>query len=130
MAEDPSFDLDIDIGLDLSSFEISSTEPSSLASPSTIASSRTSVIDDGDLNIPRAMGEVSSQSSIPGDGGINIDDGDDLLLDHYSVCGNCESRAPSVSVQNQEPGLVEAMFEIAEDGSLVFPNAGPERQTS
>lgn len=51
---DPSFDFDLDMGLDLSVFNISSsaTERSSILSPHTHRSSQSSLLPEDDLNIP------------------------------------------------------------------------------
>ena len=67
---DPGFNIDLDLGFDLSSFgtTFSSSEPSSLLSPRTLASTQTSFIEDEQMLELRPPLEASSHDAGEGFG--------------------------------------------------------------
>lgn len=125
---DPAFNIDLDLGFDLSSFDVSfSTEPSSVLSPRTLASSQSSFLDDENFLAPVSPLDVSSSHGAGGGFDFMFDDAEpEVEQDRDRLTDN-----PSVRAQNEEhndivmPDLNEEenLFQIAEDGTLILRDA-------
>lgn len=125
---DPAFNIDLDLGFDLSSFDISfSTDPSSVLSPRTLASSESSFLDDENFLGPAPPLDVSSSHGAGGgfeftfdDAGPEAENDRDRLTDQPSVRaedeGHNETAMPDL---NQEENLLD----IAEDGTIILRDA-------
>jgi len=115
---DPGFNIDLDLGFDLSSFDtsFSASEPSSLLSPRTLASTQTSFIEDEQMLELRPPLEASSSH----DAGEGFDF-DDIELASGAVGEQLLSKPASELAFAQQPSVVEeAAFDFDEEGNVIF----------
>lgn len=124
---DPTFNIDLDLGVDLSSFDLgSSTEPSSLLSPRTLPSSQTDFLDHEDfLGLAPPLDQSSSH-----DAGIgnafdyvfdDFDEGfqdDDQTKGAYPVPGEIDEEGIGFANVGEEED--DNMLEITEDGEVIL----------
>ena len=115
---DPGFNIDLDIGFDLSAFDVSfpSSEPSSLMSPRTLASSQTSFLEDEQM---LDVGPLLAVSSSHGAGkGFELD----VTAPANDAANRHGTSKPASEMElEQEPALAqEPLFEVDEDGEISF----------
>lgn len=122
---DPTFNIDLDLGFDLSSFDLgSSPEPSSLLSPRTLPSSQTGSLDDeAFLTLAAPLDQSSSH-------GVGAGDGFDFVYDHADVVFQDDDQTngvqPAAAATDEEGWSFvnegadeENVLEIREDGELI-----------
>lgn len=116
----PSFNVDLDLSLDLSIFDLSfsSSEPSSFLSPNTLASSQTSFAEDEE------GGEVFLQELPPAATHSDIDIGHGYMQNDDAIADD-NDRGQDATQIRQAPDSVhdvveEDMFELLPDGTLDY----------
>lgn len=116
---DPGFNLDLDLGFDLSSFDISfsTTESSSLMSPRTLPSSQTSYVEDE--NVLRISLSPSSLTRQDMDYGFGLNEGGIDSAERYQ-----QSSRSANDIQFDDDAVIaeDEVFHIEEDGNLVIRN--------
>lgn len=123
---DLAFNMDLDLGFDLSSFDttFSSSEPSSLLSPRTLASTQTSFLEDEQMLEPRPPLELSS-SHDAGEG-FGFDAGEEFGFDALQPASGAAGQQPMSKVAGElaigeQPSVIEeAAFEVDEEGNVTF----------
>ena len=115
---DLAFNMDLDLGFDLSSFDttFSSSEPSSLLSPRTLASTQTSFLEDEQMLEPRPPLELSSSHDAGEEFGF-----DDLPPARGAAGQQPMSKVASELAIGEQPSIIEeAAFEVDEEGNITF----------
>lgn len=125
---DPAFNVDLDLGFDLSSFDLSfTTETSSLLSPRTLPSSQTGSIDEENLLAPAPSFEVSSSHDSGGEFDFVFDDIEPGLQDDPQTnVSQPETEADSADqfqVREEDRQEDDNLFQISEDGTLIVRDA-------
>lgn len=122
---DPAFNIDLDLGFDLSSFDASlSTEPSSLLSPRTIPSSQSSFLDDEHFLEPAPAFELSSSHGIGGEfnlafGDIELEAGEDRH-GHTDQPNVDAENGDYVETARPDLNMEDNLLEMAEDGTIIM----------
>lgn len=119
LQEDPGFNIELDLGFDLSSFNTSfsmSSDSSSLMSPRTLASSQSSFLEDDELFLQEPL-PLGSSSSGDGEAGLNfVAEG---LVDE-EIQQSCSGSANEVMLYPGPAIIEEQSLHIQEDGSLII----------
>lgn len=125
---DPAFNIDLDLGFDLSSFDVSfSTEPSSLLSPRTLPSSQSSFPEDENFLGPTQPFDVSSSHGIGGEFDLAFEDIEhEPEDDRHGHTDRPEIPAETedhLNAPNSDLDQEENLLEIAEDGTIIVRDA-------
>ena len=116
LVTDPTFNVDLDMGLDLSFFDIVSSQGSRSITPAALASTNTSLSNDLDLEVPRVYTEDYSFSSAD----EVVDDLQDLLaVDSRQDTPRAEVADPAAV----GPVVLEDDFYIQDDGDIMLRDA-------
>ncbi|KAK5099290.1 R8 protein [Lithohypha guttulata] len=119
LQEDPGFNIELDLGFDLSSFDTSfsvSSDPSSLMSPRTLASSQSSFLEGDELFLQEPLPLESSSS---GDGAAGLNFVAEGLVDE-EIQQSCSGSVNEVMLYPGPAIIEEQSLHIQEDGSLII----------